>query len=90
MYRCIYIIYEGDDFDEIYEVLSILKITKLKRNNILIGKYEDLNENPDFEQEYWSRTTTGVFKTGHDSIRLLNWLAYFERSFYEHDINFMI
>ena len=36
-------------------------------------------ENPDFEQDYWSRTATGTYKIGYDSIRLLKWLAYFAR-----------
>ena len=34
----IYKKYEGDDYDKKYEVLSTLKIQKLKRNNILIEK----------------------------------------------------
>ena len=71
----VYIIYEVDDFDKIYEVLSINKNTKLKKNNILIRKDKNMNENPDFEQEYGSRTATGNFTIGHDSIRLLKWLA---------------
>ena len=32
----VYKIYEGDDFDEIYKVLSKLKNKKIKINNILI------------------------------------------------------
>ena len=32
-------------------------------------------ENPTFEQDYWSRTAKGIYKKGHDSIRLLKWLA---------------
>ena len=28
-------------------------------------------ENPDFEQGYWSKTATSVYKGGHDSIRLM-------------------
>ena len=40
-------------------------------------------ENPDFEQDFWSRTAEGVYKVGHDSIRFLKWLAYYDRSFYE-------
>ena len=28
-------------------------------------------ENSDFEQKYWSRTATGIYKLGHDSIRLM-------------------
>ena len=35
----VYKIYEGDDYDKIYEVLSTLKNKKLKINNILIEKY---------------------------------------------------
>ena len=40
-------------------------------------------ENPDFEQVYWSRTATGIYKTGHDSIRLMKWICYYDRSYYE-------
>ena len=47
----VYKIYEGDDFDEIYKVLSTLKKKKLKINNILIEKYKDLLKNSDFEQD---------------------------------------
>ena len=78
----LYKIYEGDDYDEIYKVLSILK-KKLKINNILIEKYKDLLKNPDFEQNYWSRTAQGVYKICHDSIRLMKWICYYDRSFYE-------
>ena len=39
---CIFIdvwkIYEGDDYEKIYEVLSTLKNKKLKINNVLIEK----------------------------------------------------
>ena len=76
-------IYEGDDYDEIYEVLSTLKNKKLKINNILIEKYKDMIKNSDFEQNYWSRTARGVYKIGHDSIRLMKWICYYDRSFYE-------
>ena len=40
-------------------------------------------ENPDFEQNYWSRTATSIYKIGHDSIRLMKWFCYYDRSFYE-------
>ena len=46
----VYKIYEGDDFDEIYKVLSTLKNKKLKINIILIEKYKNMLENSDFEQ----------------------------------------
>ena len=37
-------------------------------------------KNPDFDQNYWSKTATGVYKFGHDSIRLTEWLIYYDRS----------
>ena len=39
-------------------------------------------ENPDFKQEYWSRTAGGVHKVGHDGIRLMKWLVYIDESFF--------
>ena len=41
----------------------------------------------DFEQIYWSRTSTGIYKIGHDSIRLMKWISNYDRSFYE-NINY--
>ena len=80
-------IYDGKDYDEIYKVLSTLKNKKLKINNILIEKYKIMLENPDFEQNYWSRTAKSIYKIGHDSIRLMKWICYYDRSFYE-NINY--
>ena len=40
-------------------------------------------ENPNFEQNFWSKTSTGVYRTGHDSIRLREWICYYDRSYYE-------
>ena len=40
-------------------------------------------ENPDFEQNYCSRTAIGIYKLGHDSIRLMNWLICYDRSYYD-------
>ena len=51
----VYKIYEGNDYDKIYEALSTLKIEKLKINDILIKKYKNMLENFDFEQDYWSK-----------------------------------
>ena len=39
-------------------------------------------KNPDFEQDYWSRTAVGIYKIGHDGIRLMKWCCYYDRSFY--------
>ena len=38
-------------------------------------KFKDMVENPDFEQNYWPKTAECIRKIGHDSIRLLKWLA---------------
>ena len=43
-------------------------------------------ENPDFEQDSWSRRATGIYKRGHDKIILMKWLAYYDRSFYGNEI----
>ena len=43
-------------------------------------------ENPDFERDIYSRTAIGVYKVykvGQDSIRLMKWLAYYDRSCHE-------
>ena len=39
--------------------------------------------NPDFEQDFWSKTAEGIYKIGHDSIRLRKWLIYYDRSYYD-------
>ena len=44
-------------------------------------------ENSDFEQNYWSRTATGFYKNGHDSIRIKKWICYYDRS-YNENINY--
>ena len=68
---------------KIYELLSTLKNKKLKINNTLIEKYEDMSENPDFEPYHWSRTAEGIYKIAHDSIRILKWSCYYDGSYYE-------
>ena len=40
-------------------------------------------ENLDFEHNHWSRTAEGIYKIGHDSIRLMKWICYFDRCHYE-------
>ena len=73
-------IYDGNNYDEIYKVLSTLKNKKLKKNNKLIEIYKDMIKNPDFEQNYWSRTASGIYRIWHDSIRLMKWICYYDRS----------
>ena len=83
----VYKIYQDHNYDEIYKVLSLLKNKKLKINNKLIEIYKNMLLNPNFEQNYWSRTAEGIYKIGHDSIRLMKWICYYDRSYYE-NINY--
>ena len=59
-----------------------MKNKKLKINNTLIETNKDMLRNPNFEQNYWSRTAKGIYKIGHDSIRLVKWICYYDRSHY--------
>ena len=83
----VYKIYEGSDYDEIYKVLSTLKYKKLKIKNILIEIYKDMLKNPNFEQNKYSITSSGIYKIAHDIIRLMKWICYYDRSYYE-NINY--
>ena len=83
----LYKIYEGDGFSEILKTLSTLKNKKLKINNNLIEIYKDMLKNRNFEQNKYSLTSTGIFKIAHDSIRLMKWICYYDRSYYE-NINY--
>ena len=80
-------IYDGNDYDEINKVLSTLKNKKLKINNTLIEKYKDVLKNSDFQQNYWSGTAEGIYKIGQESIRIKEWVCYYDRSYYE-NINY--
>ena len=39
-----------------------------------------MKENPNLEQEYYSRTTKGSHRIAHDSNRLSKWMAHFDRN----------
>ena len=41
-----------------------------------------MNENQDFEQNDYSKTAIGIYKIGYDAIRLMKWLAYYDK-YYE-------
>ena len=72
----LYKIYEGNGYDEIYKILSSLKNKKLEINNTLIEIYKDMIKKPNFEQNKYSITSTGFYKIGHDSIRLMKCICY--------------
>ena len=79
----VYKIYLGDNYDKIYEVLSTLKNKKLKINNNLIEINIDMLKNPNFEQNKYSITSTGIYRIGHDSLRLRKWICFYDGSYYE-------
>ena len=83
----LYMIYDGNNYDEIYKVLSILKNKKLKIINTLIEISKDMLLNPNFEQNKYPLTSKGIYRIGHDSIRLMKWICYYNRSYYE-NINY--
>ena len=56
----VYKIFDGDDYDKKYEVLSSLKTKKIKLNKISIEKYIDMLRNPKFEQNNYLTTSTGI------------------------------
>ena len=37
-------------------------------------------KNPIFEQNKYSISSTGINKIGHDSIRLMKWICFYDRS----------
>ena len=41
---------------------------------------------PNFEQKYYSRTAKGIYTITHDGIRLMKWMAYYDR--YSENINY--
>ena len=43
-------------------------------------------ENPNFEQNKYSITSTGIYKITHDSISLMKCICYYDRSNYENFI----
>ena len=47
-------------------------------------------KNPNFEQNKYSRTAEGIYKTAHDSIRLIKWIYYYDRSYYENIIYYVL
>ena len=55
---------------------------KLKVINIY-EKYRDMNEDPNFEQNHCSKTQNWyILKIAFGSIRLMQWLAYYDGSYY--------
>ena len=66
---------DHNSLDGIFEVLSGNKIRKLKTRDILIENCKNMCECLDFEQEYYSKTAKSIYKSGDDSVRLIEWMA---------------
>ena len=60
-----------------------MKNKKLKINNTLIEIYKNMLAFPDFEQNKYSITSTRIYRIAHDSIWLLKWICYYDRTYYE-------
>ena len=43
-------------------------------------------ENPNFEQDYWSKTAEVNYKIGHDIIRLMKWSYYYHENTKYYDL----
>ena len=73
----IYKIYDGDDIHKLFECLSRITNKKLNIKKEVVEKYKNMDE--DFEENYYSRTSRGVYKIGHESVRLMQWMAYYDK-----------
>ena len=78
--------YECTDFNRINKFLPELKNKKSKVKDIVIEKYKNMNEYPDFEQDYYSLTAKGVYINEHDSTQFMKWIAFYD-GYYE-NINY--
>ena len=50
-------------------------------NSVLNEKCKNMLENPDLEKDYHLRTTIGIYKIGHDSVRFVKCSAYYDLSY---------
>ena len=53
------------------------KIEKREIKDEIIEKYENVDE--DFEQSFHFKTAKGIYRVGHDSIRLMKWMAFYDK-----------
>ena len=42
-----------------------------------------MKKNPDFEEICFSKTAESIYKIGHDGVRMMKWLVYYGRCYYE-------
>ena len=68
---------EGESFNESLNILSTLRKKKLKSQNELAERKRSMIK--EFEQNRDSRTASGIFRIGHDRIRISKYMAHFDR-----------
>ena len=76
-------IYESKDIEEIFKLTSQINNRKLIIKDIFNEKFKDMLENPIFEKNCYSITAEGIYKNAHDTKKLIKWLAFYDRSYYE-------
>ena len=74
-----HIYYEDDDFIELFNVLLPVKIRKPSIRKELCEKQKVMHEN--FAQNKYSTSTKSNLKNKCYCIKLLKWMAYFDRCF---------
>ena len=43
-------------------------------------------ETPDIEQNHYPENSSGIYKIRHDCIRLMKWLAFYDRFFVKYEL----
>ena len=74
----VYEIYEGNGFNESFEVSAKLKNKNFKINVERMENYKNLDEN--FEQVCSSKKAKSRNCIGKDSFRLMKWMAYYDQN----------
>ena len=70
----VYLISEGNGFNDFCEVLTGTKNKKIKIKGELKAQYQKMNKNPDVEPNHYLKTAKGICKIGQNSKRLMKWM----------------
>ena len=71
-----YKIFESNDIEKFTLSSTSINNKKLNINKELVEICYVMDGN--FEQDYYSRTAAGSYRIGHGSIRLLEWMAFYD------------
>ena len=72
--------YQGDDFNEVFNFSFKLEKKKVKVKDELIEKCKNMD--PDFQRDYYTKTTRGIYTAGYDRIGVRKTLACSDRLFF--------